>query len=227
MFCRHSRALSKETRASSPTRLRSSSTRRSLVCAPPTEGERTDADASCWRQDDRGLDLVEVECATSSSRSMSSRYCFMAPGEAVELGGCHSNSLAADNAPGVTLDGVRDVCAAVCCRAACTAAAPSTGRLGTCGVEEAASSSTTKSTKVSARCSTICTIMLNEKTSKNLKPSPYLAHQMSRGNSPAVWWNGPALNPKMRRVLSVLLVARCRNKHKNTQGFRVVRATGA
>jgi hypothetical protein len=52
-----------------------------------TEGERTNADASCWRQDDRGLDLVEVECAMPSSRSTSSRHCFMAPGEAVELGG--------------------------------------------------------------------------------------------------------------------------------------------
>jgi hypothetical protein len=39
-------ALSKETRASSPARLRLSSARRSLVCAPLTEGERTDADAS-------------------------------------------------------------------------------------------------------------------------------------------------------------------------------------
>jgi hypothetical protein len=45
-------------------------------------------------------------------------------------------------------------------------------RLGTCGVEEAASSSTRKSTEVSARCSTICTIMLSKKTSKNLKPKP-------------------------------------------------------
>jgi hypothetical protein len=103
----------------------------------------------------------------------------MNPDEAVELGGCRSNSLAADNAPGVTLDGVRDVCAAVCCRVACTAAMPGKGRLGTCGVEEAASSSPTKSTKVSAWCSTICTIMLSEETSKNLKPSPYLARQMS------------------------------------------------
>jgi hypothetical protein len=96
----------------------------------------------------------------------------MAPGEAVELGGCCSNSLATDNAPGAALDGVRDVCAVACCRAACTAAVPGTGRLGTCGVEEASSSSTRKSTKVSARCSTICTIMLSKKTSKNLKPSP-------------------------------------------------------
>jgi hypothetical protein len=85
-----------------------------LVCAPLPEGERTDADASCWRRDDRGLDLVEVECAMPSSRSTSSGHCFMAPGEAMELGGCCSNSLAADNAPGVALDGVRDVCAAVC-----------------------------------------------------------------------------------------------------------------
>jgi hypothetical protein len=27
-----------------------------------------------------------------------------------------------------------------------------------------------------------------------------------RGNSPAGWWNAPALNPKMRRDLSVLSV---------------------
>jgi hypothetical protein len=74
----------------------------------------------------------------------------MAPSEAVELGGCRSNSLAADNAPGAALDGVRDVCAAVCYCAACIAAVPDTGRLGACGVEEAASSSTTKSTEVSA-----------------------------------------------------------------------------
>jgi hypothetical protein len=72
----------------------------------------------------------------------------MAPGEAVELRGCRNNSLAADNAPGVALDGVRDVCAAVCCHAACTAVVPGTGRLGTCGVEEAASPSTAKSTEV-------------------------------------------------------------------------------
>jgi hypothetical protein len=172
MFWWRSRALSKETRASSPARLRLSSAQRSLVCAPLTEGERTDADASCWRRDDRGLDLVEVECAMPSSRSTSSRHCFMAPGEAVELGGCRSNSLAADNAPGATLDEVRDVCAAVCCRAACTTAVPGTGRLGTCGVEETTSSSTRKSVEVSGRCPTICTIMLSEETSKNLMPSP-------------------------------------------------------
>jgi hypothetical protein len=87
MFYQRSRALSKETRASSPARLRLSSARRSLVCAPLTEGERTDADASCWRRDDRGLDLVEVECAMPSSQSTSFCHCFMAPGEAVELGG--------------------------------------------------------------------------------------------------------------------------------------------
>jgi hypothetical protein len=179
MFWRRSRALFKETRPSSLARLRLSYARRLLVCAPLTEGERTDADASCWRRDDRGLDLVEVECAMLSSRSTSSRHCFMAPGEAVELGGCRSNSLVADNAPRAALDGARDVCAAVCCRAACTAAVPVTGQLGTCGVEEIASSSTRKSVDVSARCSTICTIMLSEETSKNLMPSPYLARQMS------------------------------------------------
>jgi hypothetical protein len=87
IFCRCSRALSKEMRASYPIRLRLSYARRSSVCAPLTEGERTDAVASRWRRDDRGLDLVEVECAMPSSRSTSSRHCFMAPGEAVELGG--------------------------------------------------------------------------------------------------------------------------------------------
>jgi hypothetical protein len=107
-----------------------------------------------------------------SSRSTSSRHCFMAPGEAVELGGWRSNSLAADSAPGAVLDRVRDVYAVVGCRAACTTVVPGTGRLGTCGVEEAASSSTTKSTKVSVRCSMIFTITLSEKTSKNLMPSP-------------------------------------------------------
>jgi hypothetical protein len=104
MFWRRSRALSKETWESSPACLWSSSARRSLVCAPLTEGERTDADTSCWRRDDHVLDLVEAECAIPSSRSMSSRHCFMAPSEAMELGGCHNNSLAADNAPGVALD---------------------------------------------------------------------------------------------------------------------------
>jgi hypothetical protein len=48
-----------------------------------------------------------------SRRSTSSRHCFMAPGEAVELGGWHSNSLATDNAPGAALDAL-DVCAGVC-----------------------------------------------------------------------------------------------------------------
>jgi hypothetical protein len=93
---------------------------------------------------------------------MSSRHCFMAPGEAVELGGCRNNSLTAVNAPGVALDGARDVRAVVCYRAACTAAAPGIGRLGTCNVEEAASSSTAKSTAVSIRCSMICTIMFEQ-----------------------------------------------------------------
>jgi hypothetical protein len=162
MFWWRSCALSKETRASFPARLRLSSARRSLVYAPLTEGERTDADASCWRRDDRVLDLVEVECAILSSWSTSSRHCFMAPGEAMELGGCRNNSLTADNAPGVALDGVWDLCAAVCCCAACTAAVPDMGRLGACSVEEAASPSIAKSTKVSAQCSTICTIMLEQ-----------------------------------------------------------------
>jgi hypothetical protein len=149
------------------------------------------------------------------------------PSEAMELGGWRNNSLAADNAPRAALDGVRDVCAVVCCCVACTVAVPSTGRLGTRGVEEAACSSTRKFSKVSTQCSTICTIMLSQKTSKNLKPSPYLARQMSERNSLAGWRNAPALNPKMRRGLSVFLVRWKREEHNNTQGFRVVRAAGA
>jgi hypothetical protein len=62
-------------------------------------------------------------------RSTSLRHCLMAPGEAVELGGLRSNSLAADNAPpGAASDRALDVCAGVCCCVACIAAAPGVGR---------------------------------------------------------------------------------------------------
>jgi hypothetical protein len=204
-FCQRSRALSRETWASSPVRLRLSSARRSSVYAPLIEGERTDVVVSCWRRDDCGLGLVEPECAMPSSRSTSSRHCFMAPGEAVEPGGWRSNSLAADNAPGAALDGVWDVCTVVCCCAACTAAVPGTGQLGTRGMEEAASSSTRKFSEVLARCSTICTIMLSQKKKQKPKAqTPTWRAKCRRGNSPAGWRNAPALNPKMRRGLSVL-----------------------
>jgi hypothetical protein len=114
-----------------------------------------------------------------SRRSTSSPHYFMAPGEAVELGGWRSNSLAADSAPGAALD-VLDVCAGVCCRAECTAAsAPGIGRLVGRGVEEAAASSTMKSSGKKSWCSTMWTMALSRRTSKNLKPSPYLARQMS------------------------------------------------
>jgi hypothetical protein len=122
ILCRRSRVLSSETQTSLPARLRLSSAHRSLdfsqetgassaarrrlssalrssVSAALTEGECTDADASCWRRDDCGLDLVEPECAIPSSWSTSSLHCLMAPGEAMELGGWRNNSLAADNAP--------------------------------------------------------------------------------------------------------------------------------
>jgi hypothetical protein len=81
-----------------------------------------------------------------SRRLTSSRHCFMTPCEAMELGGCHNSSLASDSAPSIALD-VLDVCAGVCCRAECTAAAaaPGAGRLVARGVEEAASSSSMKS----------------------------------------------------------------------------------
>jgi hypothetical protein len=54
-------------------------------------------------------------------------------------------------------------------------------------------------------------------------PSPYLACQMSKSKSPAGWWSAPALNPKMRRGLSVLLVSRENGKttrtHKDLEWF--------
>jgi hypothetical protein len=108
-----------------------------------------------------------------SRRSTSSRHCFMTPCEAVELGGWHNSSLAANSAPGAALD-VLDVCAGVCCRAECTAAAaaPGAGRLVARGVEEAASSSSMKSSGMKSWCSTMWTMMSSRKTSKNLKPKP-------------------------------------------------------
>jgi hypothetical protein len=78
----------------------------------------------------------------------------MAPGEAVELGGWRSNSLAADKAPGIALDAL-DVCAGVCCCAERTAAAPGVGRLEARGVEDATSSSIGKSSGMKSWCSTI------------------------------------------------------------------------
>jgi hypothetical protein len=107
-----------------------------------------------------------------SSWSTSSRHYFMAPGDAVELGGWRSNSLAAYSAVGAALNEVRDACAGMCCCTTCTAAVLESGRSGTRGAEDATSCSITKSYEVSARCSMIRTIMLSEKTSKNSKPSP-------------------------------------------------------
>jgi hypothetical protein len=117
------------------------------------------------------------------------------PGEAVELGGWRSNSLAADKAPGATLD-VLDACAGVCYRAERTAAAPGTGRLEARGMEDAASSSIRKSSGPKSWCSTIWTMVSSRKTSKNLMPSPLpSAPNVGEENSPAGWRNEPALNP--------------------------------
>ena len=115
--------------------------------------------------------LAEPECAMPSRRSTSSRHCFMAPGEVVELEGWRSNSLAADSAPGAALDAL-DVCVGVCYRAECTAAAPGVGRLKARGVEDATSSSIGKSSRTKSWCSTIWTMVSSRKTSKNLMPRP-------------------------------------------------------
>jgi hypothetical protein len=79
----------------------------------------------------------------------------MAPGEAVELGGWRSNSLAADSTPGAALDGALDVCAGVCYSVERTAAAPGAGRLEARGMDDTTFSSTRKSSGVKPRCSTI------------------------------------------------------------------------
>jgi hypothetical protein len=51
---------------------------------------------------------------------------------------------------------------------------------------------------------------------------------LSERKSPAGWRNAPALNPKMRRGLSVLPVTRLVDEHtKAHKSFRVVRAAGA
>jgi hypothetical protein len=50
---------------------------------------------------------------------------------------------------------------------------------------------------------------------------------LSERKSPVEWRNAPALSPKMRRGLGVLPVTRLGGEHKNTPGFRVVRAAGA
>jgi hypothetical protein len=107
-----------------------------------------------------------------SRRSISSRHSFMAPGEAMELRGWRSNSLAADSAPGAALDEALDVCVGVCCRAECTAAALGAGRLEPRGMDDAASSSIRKSLGVKSRCSTIWTIVSSRKTGENLMPKP-------------------------------------------------------
>jgi hypothetical protein len=134
-----------------------------------------------------------------SRRSTSSRYCFMAPGEAMELGGWHSNSLAADKAPGAALDTL-DVCAGVCCRAEHTAAAPGAGWLEAQGMEDAASSSIGKSLVTKSWCSTIWTMVSSRKIGEKPKAKPPTWSAKCRsGNSPARWQNAPALNPKMRR----------------------------
>jgi hypothetical protein len=98
-----------------------------------------------------------------SRRSTSSRHCFMAPDEAVELGGWRNSSLAAVSTPSAALDTL-DVCAGVCCHAECTAAAaPGAGRLVARGVEEAASYSTMKSSGMKSWCLTMWTMVSSKK----------------------------------------------------------------
>jgi hypothetical protein len=60
----------------------------------------------------------------------------------------------------------------------------------------------------------IHTIMLSEKTSKNLKPSPLPGAPNVREEIFSAGWRiAPALNPKERRGLSVLLATRLVDQH--------------
>jgi hypothetical protein len=68
-------------------------------------------------------------------------------------------------------------------------------------------------------------MVLNRKTSKNFKPSPLPgAPNVGEDISPAGWRIAPALNPKKRRGLSVLLVTRLVDQHtgahKGLEWFR-------
>jgi hypothetical protein len=105
---------------------------------------------------------------------------------------------------------------------------PGAGRLKARGVQDAASSSIRKSSGTKSWCSTIWTMVSSRKTGKNLMPRPPAWRAKCwRGKSPAVWRNAPALDPKMRRGLSVLPVYRKVEEHTRTRGFRVVQAAGA
>jgi hypothetical protein len=150
--------------ASPSTRLRLSSVHKSPVRAVLTEGVRSEADASCRCQGDRGLGLIEPVCAMPRRRSTSSRHCLIAPGEAVGLGKWRNNSLAVESAPaGVSPDGFWDTHPGMRRRAGRTTVAPSVGWPELCGVEDATSSSMEKSSEVSPQCSTIRTMVLNRK----------------------------------------------------------------
>jgi hypothetical protein len=74
-------------------------------------------------------------------------------------------------------------------------------------MEDAASSSIGKSSGMKSWCSTIWTMVSSRKIDENLMPKPPTWRaKCRRGKSPAGWWIAPALNPKMRRGLSVLPV---------------------
>jgi hypothetical protein len=71
-----------------------------------------------------------------------------------------------------------------------------------------------KSSEVSVWCSMIRTIMLSEKTSKNLKPRPLPgAPNVREEISPAEWRITSALNPEDSKGLSVLLATRLVDQH--------------
>jgi hypothetical protein len=110
----------------------------------------------------------------------------------MELGGWRNNSLATDSAPGAALDAM-DVCVGVCFRAECTGVvAPGAGRLVARGVEEAAASSTMKSSSKKSWCSTMWTMMLSGRTSKNLMPNP-LPDVPNVGEE--ILWPGGGMHP--------------------------------
>jgi hypothetical protein len=66
---------------------------------------------------------------------------------------------------------------------------------------------------------------ISQRAKPNVTPLGYA--RVGEENSPTGWRNAPALDPKMRRGLSVMHVYWEIDEHELTRGFRVVQATGA
>jgi hypothetical protein len=74
----------------------------------------------------------------------------------------------------------------------------------------------------------VYTISINQRSKSGIDHQNNQPTFLSERKSPAGWRSAPALNPKMRRGLGVLLNRwNEREELRSTQGFRVVQAAGA